>query len=89
MIKVEGRDLASRFVPPVHPVFPRTYWDTNEQPKVPTPARDPVTPVKRNYPAGPTASNWVYRSEPYENKHKHENEKKKEREGRKNKQEKD
>ena len=71
MIKVEGRDLVSRFVPPVHPVFPRAYWD-NEG-KLPTPARDPVTPVKRGYTPDPTASNYnyIYRSEPYAYAHDH------------------
>ena len=69
MIKVEGRDLVSRFVPPVHPVFPRAYWDN--EPKLPTPARDPVTPVKRGFVADPTASNFIYRSEPYAYAHDH------------------
>lgn len=68
MIKVEGRDLVSRFVPPVHPVFPRAYSDFD--PKLPTPARDPVTPVKRGI-AHPTASNFIYRSEPYAFEHDH------------------
>lgn len=69
MIKVEGRDLVSRFVPPVHPVFPRAYWDN--EPKLPTPARDPVTPVKRDFAVDPTASSFIYRSEPYAYAHDH------------------
>ncbi len=82
MIKVEGRDLVSRFVPPVHPVFPRTYWDN--EPKVPTPARDPVTPVKRAVDA--TASSFIYRSEPYvfAKEHKYEKDWKKKFSGKKN-----
>jgi hypothetical protein len=75
MIKVEGRDLASRFVPAVHPVFPRTYFDNAPSPE--RTVKEPVTPVKRNYPAGPTASNYVFRSNPFEHKDKHEKEKKK------------
>lgn len=75
MIKVEGRDLSSRFVPAVHPVFPRTYWDSTASPA--RTVEEPVTPVKRGYPAGPTASNWVYRSEPYDKEHKNKNKDKK------------
>ncbi|KAL2053358.1 hypothetical protein ABVK25_006352 [Lepraria finkii] len=62
-IKVEGRGLSSRFVPAVHPVFPRAYWDNAPSPD--RTVKEPVALVKRHYPAGPTASNWVYRSEPY------------------------
>ena len=41
MIQVEGRDLASRFVPAVHPVFPRTYFDNALSPE--RTIKEPVT----------------------------------------------
>lgn len=58
-IRVEGRDFNSRFAPPARPVFPRSFYDNST---TPTPPPGP-TAVKRDYPAGPTASGLVFRSE--------------------------
>lgn len=58
-IRMEGRDFNSRFAPPARPVFPRSYYEN-----VTTSAAPPgPTAVKRDYPAGPTASALVFRSE--------------------------
>ena len=58
-IAIQGRNFNSRFAPPARPVFPRSYYD-NITISIPLPG---PTAIKRNYPAGPTASGLVFRSE--------------------------
>ncbi|MCJ1460857.1 hypothetical protein MMC28_011239 [Mycoblastus sanguinarius] len=61
VIHVEGRQFNSRFAPEARPVFPRSFYDNSTQvaPRSPTAA-------KREYPAGPTASALVFRSEAFD-----------------------
>ena len=55
-IQAEGRQFNSRFAPVARPVFPRSYWD-NVTSTTTTPG---PTAYKRSYPAGPTASAFVF-----------------------------
>ncbi|KAF6226786.1 hypothetical protein HO173_012290 [Letharia columbiana] len=55
-IHAEGRQFDSRFAPIARPVFPRSYWD-NVTATDTTPA---PKAHKRSYPAGPSASAYVF-----------------------------
>ena len=59
VIPIEGRDFGSRFAPEARPVFPRSYYENITARE----AEPGPTAVKRSYPAGPTASGLVFRSE--------------------------
>ncbi|MCJ1275488.1 hypothetical protein MMC21_003291 [Puttea exsequens] len=68
-INKEGRDFNSRFAPIARPVFPRSYFENftaSETEDLPTRSLplDTHPLAKRDYPAGPTASALVFRSEP-------------------------
>lgn len=55
-IHAEGRQFNSRFAPVARPVFPRSYYDNSTS----TTSSPGPTAYKRAYPAGPTASAYVF-----------------------------
>jgi len=61
-IQAEGRSFNSRFAPVARPVFPRSYYE-NISSTTTTPG---PTAYKRAYPAGPTASAFVFHKEHFE-----------------------
>ena len=65
-IHAEGRQFNSRFAPVARPVFPRSYWD-NVTSTITPPG---PTAVKRSYPAGPTASAYVFHDKHFGKDHK-------------------
>ena len=63
-IHAEGRQFNSRFAPVARPVFPRSYYDNVTS----TPTFPGPTAYKRSYPAGPTASAYVFHDKHFEKK---------------------